>query len=148
MPRNYGLTRRESAGIQRMTITYDVLTSILVAAKISPREICGALYGVPDGQCARILAWKQLELDATVDSFELPLARLFALVNPPGTRLVGIIHSHPGADPDLSLVDHWYARLSPFIWGVVGLGNGSSQPAARFFLQASGKVIELRWEAL
>jgi proteasome lid subunit RPN8/RPN11 len=94
------------------------------AAAAFPRECCGLIEGVRDGDgwCASLLH-PAPNLSADADRFEIdPAAHLAAQrgARGRGAAIIGCYHSHPGGGVEPSARDRAWALEADFLWLIAG----------------------------
>jgi len=85
-----------------------------------PRECCGLIEGVRDGEIVRVLALHPARnLAGDADRFEIAAADHFAAIRQARARghaIIGCYHSHPGGCAQPSAADLAGAREDNFLW--------------------------------
>lgn len=93
-----------------------------------PRECCGLIEGVREGEIVIALAVHQAaNLAARADRFEIDPAAQFALLRSlrgTGRKIVGCYHSHPDGRAEPSARDAEGASEPGFVWLIAG-GDGA-----------------------
>lgn len=110
----------------RLDLARDLRTRIEREARGAlPRECCGLIEGVREGElvrATRVHATRNIAADN--DRFEIDPAEHFVLLRAArasGRTIVGCYHSHPDGNAELSLRDRNGAGENGFIWLVVAL---------------------------
>jgi len=100
------------------------------ARKAFPRECCGLIEGVRDGDTARALALHPTRnLAEEPDRFEIDPAAQFALMRrarAAGHAIIGCYHSHPNGVAEPSARDRESAGEEGFVWVIAGVGQGGA----------------------
>ena len=93
------------------------------ARAASPRECCGLLEGVRDGDAITVTALHPSpNLAEASDRFEIDPALQFRLARA-GLTIVGCYHSHPGGRAEPSVRDAEGAGEADFVWLIAGAGG-------------------------
>ncbi len=106
----------------RRLLLPDTLRARIVqeARSAAPRECCGLIEGLREGEVARALALHPARnLSERPDRFEIdPQDQFHALhlARANGTAIIGCYHSHPGGRPYPSATDLEGAGEDDFIW--------------------------------
>jgi proteasome lid subunit RPN8/RPN11 len=116
--------------------------AIVEAAKaVFPRECCGLMEGVQDGEDFRATALHPARnIAAAPDRFEIAPADHFAAAKAArsrGHRLIGCYHSHPDGQARPSTQDLAGAGEENFLWLIAAIG-GSRFELAAFVYRPSG----------
>jgi proteasome lid subunit RPN8/RPN11 len=90
-----------------------------------PRECCGLLEGVRDGDVAQVLAFHPARnIAAANDRFEIDPGDHFAALKAArahGRAIIGCYHSHPGGAAVPSAIDRAAAVEDGFLWLIAAL---------------------------
>jgi proteasome lid subunit RPN8/RPN11 len=99
-----------------------------------PRECCGLIEGIGEGEGFRALALHPVRnLARDGDRFEIDPAehiRLRRALRDGARAVIGCYHSHPDGRPELSPRDRESVAGDDFIWLVVAAGRGEFALAA------------------
>ena len=110
-----------------------------------PRECCGLLEGVQDGETIRVTALHTARnLSADSDRFEIDPADHFAAIRTArknGHDIVGCYHSHPNGTAEPSVRDSEGAWDEGFVWLIAAV-SGTAASLRSFARRATG------WQAL
>jgi proteasome lid subunit RPN8/RPN11 len=91
-----------------------------------PRECCGLMEGVRDGEAVQVTALHPSpNLADDPDRFEIDPALQFRLMRE-GRTVVGCYHSHPRGTAEPSARDAEYAFDSEFVWLIAGAAGSLS----------------------
>jgi proteasome lid subunit RPN8/RPN11 len=122
-----------------VTIRRDILDRLSDAVKAAPgREICGLLFGSPEG-IDRVQPADNIA-ERPQDSFEIDPRALFAALRAEragGERLIGHYHSHPNGSAEPSPRDLAAAEPGKY-WLILGGGD------ARLWAMENGGFRELQ----
>lgn len=115
------------APVRRLSLPDALRDRIMCAARdAAPRECCGLIEGVRDGDGARALALHPARnLSAVPDRFEIdPQDQFDALraARANGHAIIGCYHSHPGGRPLPSATDLAGAGEEDFVWLIAADG--------------------------
>jgi len=105
-----------------------------------PRECCGLIEGVRDGDVVNATALHPTRNLATEpDRFEIDPAAHFALMRGlrgTASEIVGCYHSHPEGTAQPSQRDHEGSSEEGFVWLIAATRNGASE--LRAFVREGG----------
>lgn len=109
----------------RVDLPAALAAAILEAARTaSPRECCGLIEGIRDGQTVRIAAIHPARNLAAHDNrFEIDPADQFRAIRAArgnGRAIVGCYHSHPGGKAQPSASDLAGTGAENFVWLIAG----------------------------
>jgi proteasome lid subunit RPN8/RPN11 len=109
--------------------------AIVKAAKAAfPRECCGLMEGLQDGETFRATALHPARnLAGEADRFEIDPADHIAAAKAArsrGHRLIGCYHSHPDGPAQPSVHDRAHAAEENFLWLIAATGDGRLELAA------------------
>jgi len=94
------------------------------AQAAAPRECCGLIEGVRDGDLWRVTALHPVRnLSAVLDRFEMEPQDQFAAqkaARANGRAIIGCYHSHPGGQAQPSGADRAGAGEENFLWLIAG----------------------------
>jgi len=112
----------------RVALPEDLRVQILEEARaVFPRECCGLLEGVREGEDFRVTAIHTVHnLASAPDRFEMEPSDQFAAhktARANGHRLIGCYHSHPDGRAEPSAADKAGAGEEEFLW-LIAAGNG------------------------
>jgi proteasome lid subunit RPN8/RPN11 len=107
--------------IRRLSLPEALRDRIVRAARAaSPRECCGLIEGVRDGDVARVMALHPARnLAPGADRFEIDPQDQFDAIRAArakGRAIIGCYHSHPGGKPQPSATDLAGAGEEDFLW--------------------------------
>ena len=95
-----------------------------------PRECCGLLEGVTDGETISVTALHPARnLSADSDRFEIDPSDHFAAIRTAranGTEIVGCYHSHPNGSAKPSARDAEGAWDEGFVWLIAAVSGGAA----------------------
>ena len=125
----------------RLALPDDLRFQILAAARAAfPRECCGLILGVRDGNDAHALALHPARnLAAHSDRFEMDPVDQFAALRTAragGQAVIGCYHSHPNGLAWPSASDLAGAGEDGFLWLIVG------KDELKLFVYLTGKFTE------
>lgn len=108
-----------------------------------PRECCGLIEGIREGDLARALALHPgRNIAARADRFEIAPEDHFAALKAARTKgraLIGCYHSHPGGQTVPSATDKAGAGEEDFLWLIASLtGQDACVTLAAFVYSAAG----------
>lgn len=123
--------------IARVALPPEHAAALVAAAhEAHPRECCGLLEGVRDGDCVRVtMLHPARNRSGDVDRFEIdPADHVAALkaARGKGRMLVGCYHSHPGGAARPSARDVAGASQDDFVWLI------TAQDAIAAFVYSGG----------
>jgi proteasome lid subunit RPN8/RPN11 len=111
-----------------------------------PRECCGLMEGVPEGDAVRAIALHTARNLATrADRFEIDPADHFAALRTAranGNEIVGCYHSHPNGHAEPSQRDAEFANDNGFVWLIAALS--SHQHTISAYVVAGHSFVSLR----
>ncbi|MCP4867629.1 MAG: M67 family metallopeptidase [Proteobacteria bacterium] len=137
-----------------ITLAAGVHAAVVAHAQQSPSiEVCGLLIGTrgPDGvTITDVHPTANVAAEGCEDRFTVDprvLLRLEEELEPSGTELVGVYHSHPRTPPDPSLLDRRNAALWPsFVHAIAGRDNGDPiAPTGAAALRCRPLVVRWYW---
>lgn len=109
-----------------------------------PRECCGLLEGVREGDAVRVAAIHPTRnLAETNDRFEIDPAehiRLLRALRGTGRKIVGCYHSHPHGRAEPSPHDREAAAEDEFVWLIAAVRGGGESSLAAFAFWNGGFV--------
>jgi proteasome lid subunit RPN8/RPN11 len=108
------------------------------ARAAAPRECCGLIEGVREGETVRVTALHPTRnLAERADRFEIDPGehiRLLRILRGSGHELVGCYHSHPGGKAEPSEVDRAGANEENFLWLIAGIGDAGDEVGLAAFV--------------
>ena len=126
----------------KLILPPDLRERIDVEARASfPRECCGLIEGLRDGDVARAFALHPTRnIAARADRFEIAPEDHFAalkMARTNGQDLIGCYHSHPGGRAEPSLNDRQGAGEEGFLWLIASLAHGSAPATLAAFVYSA-----------
>ena len=106
-----------SSSVGRRRFRSAALEEMLAAAEAAyPQEWVGALLG-DRGQIEKVVGLPNMDVNPLDGYYASPTDLLSVVVQNPGLELLGVAHSHPNGDSQLSPVDREHAL--PGLWYIV-----------------------------
>jgi proteasome lid subunit RPN8/RPN11 len=135
--------------IARLVLPDALRTQFAAEARAAfPRECCGLIEGVREGDAARALKLHPARnLASEPDRFEIDPAAQFALLRAlRGTEraVIGCYHSHPNGKAEPSPRDREGAGEEGFVWLIVALAAADASPSLAAFAGSDFRALSLR----
>ncbi len=116
-----------------------------------PRECCGLIEGVSDGDLIRATALHATRnIAGETDRFEIdPVdhVRLLRTARAVGHQIVGCYHSHPNGRRDPSERDRHNAAEDGFVWLIASLSTPHAPVSLHAFMVANGEFQPIALDA-
>jgi proteasome lid subunit RPN8/RPN11 len=134
--------------IERLSLSDALRDQIAEEARAAfPRECCGLIEGLREGDSVRALALRPTaNLSEYPDGFEIDPAvhlRLSRELRGSGREIVGCYHSHPLGRPVLSDRDRARDGTEGFVWLIAALASAAAPPEFSAFEGTAFRPLSL-----
>ncbi len=137
MVNRFWLSSSERAAIRRVRLPRSIVTYLKSATQNSSREVCGLLFGSIQANELLISRWQICKNHAESEGeFLIDINELLDVVKQRRhyqSPMVALCHSHPTSDLRLSVQDHLFLTMSPFLWATFSCAMRLENPNMKFF---------------
>ena len=133
----FWLSSSERAAIRRIRLPRPIARCMKSAVQDSDQEVCGLLFGSIQADELLITRWQICKNHAkSGNEFLIDIDELLDVVKQKHhyqAPMVALCHSHPTDDLRLSVQDHMFLTLSPFLWATFSCAMRVENPSLKFF---------------